>query len=226
MLPTRVPTSPSHRPSAKPSFPSKSPTRHPSRQPSISPTAYPTSIPTPSPTPAPTPCQYDLLSESFESATFEERGWSATGLWIITSACSENYGAADSMLFAYYGLTQTCTYNDDNDEANGGELSSPMIIIPSSPTASITLSYTMRRETEADQAYDTTQVFINGDLLDQPMGDFSTDWITRTCDLAAYKGQSIRLDFTFLTYDTQTNDHLGWQIDKVQIMYNNCQSPT
>jgi len=153
-----------------------------------------------------------IFTEGFGSVDLSE-GWTATGLWNITDQCGSD--ACEGSLFAYYGQTSTCTYNTGSTTT--GSLMSPEITLPAlEQGGSITLTYCSRRTTESLQTYDLTRVRVNGTIIDQPVGN-NADWQTRTVNLGAYAGQTIRLDFNFDSRDGILNDFLGWQIDNIRV---------
>ena len=166
---------------------------------------------------------FTYLDESFESGAFDEE-WSTTGLWNITSQCADS--VCDGKLFAYYGQTSNCTFN--TGAANTGSLTSPSISLPElAPGGSITLTYCSRRVTESLQSYDLSRVYINGAVVDQPLGN-NTEWQTRTVNLTAYAGQTIQLEFHFDSRDGIQNDFLGWQVDNVRVtaIAAGCENPS
>ena len=150
-------------------------------------------------------------TQSFESGL--PAGWSATGLWNITSSCAPA-APCDGTLFAYYGQTSTCTFN--NGGTNEGELTAAVINLPAVPPGGkVELSYCYNLETEANSSFDLHEVRINGTTVDTP-GEANT-WNTRTVDVTSFAGQPVKLSFFFDTVDGVLNEFRGWQIDNIVI---------
>ncbi len=144
-------------------------------------------------------------------------GWSATGLWNITTQCG---GAAscDGGSFAYYGIPAECNYRT-GASPNSGTLSSPVIQIPTLPHGgTITMTYCSRKNAEVSNTFDRAWVTFNGVEVDVvPNSTPVSTWNNRQIDLSAFAGQSGRLEFHFDTVDANRNLTLGWQIDGVNI---------
>src|SRR5205085_1339261 len=88
------------------------------------------------------------LNVDFDTAL--PAGWTATGMWHISSGCAPGGSPCTGSQWAYYG-TETganpCTYN--TGVANSGDLTSPPITIPPAPAGSpITLTYCSACTTE------------------------------------------------------------------------------
>jgi hypothetical protein len=153
------------------------------------------------------------LSEGFESGV--PAGWTTSGLWRVTSQCAPA-SPCEGSSFAYYGNPSTCTYQTGSSR-NMGELTSPMIQLPSVPAGgSLTLSYCYNLETEANQNFDKAEVRINGEVVDEP--DATNDWTQVEIDLEQYAGQTVELSFFFDTVDGLTNTFRGFQVDDVRIV--------
>ncbi|MCH8271368.1 MAG: hypothetical protein IH985_09200, partial [Planctomycetes bacterium] len=117
--------------------------------------------------------------------------------------------------WAYYGQPATCTYNTGNQRTTGS-LFSPIIAIPNFPAGGgATLSYCYNYEREGNPAFDKAEVYVNGDLVDEP--DPTNTWDTRQIDLESYRGTNVIVEFRFDSIDGVANGFRGWQVDKVTI---------
>ncbi len=152
-----------------------------------------------------------LLAESFEGGL--PAGWSATGLWHVSTACPVNPPCAGPR-WAYYGRDATCTYN--NGGRNSGTLSTPPIALPLLPPGGVALlTYCSNLETENEPGYDVAGVYVDEALVDVPAQ--SAAWQARTVDLSAFAGQTVRLKWWFDTIDDYYNNFHGWQVDGVTL---------
>lgn len=151
----------------------------------------------------------ELTSEGFNAGL--PSGWTASGLWNITSSCAG--ASCDGGLHAYYGSTGACNY-DQGDTT--GSLTSPMIDLTGVPSVgSVTLRYCHQLETETSSTYDKAQVYVNGQLVDEPAD--SASWQTREIDISQFAGEVITVEFRFDTVDGVFNTFFGWAIDGVEV---------
>ncbi|MCH7792952.1 MAG: S8 family serine peptidase, partial [Planctomycetes bacterium] len=166
------------------------------------------------------PFSYDIgelatsteFAEGFEGGGLPS-GWTATGLWNITSSCSPG-ALCDGSFFAYFGKTSTCNYSTGARAT--GSLTSPLIAVPNfNPAGGATLTYCYNYERESNAQFDKAHVLINGELVDEP--DPTNTWDTRQIDLGKYAGQNIRIEFFFDTTDGFSNNFRGFQVDGVSI---------
>ncbi len=153
-----------------------------------------------------------LLSANFESGL--PAGWSTTGLWHVSSACTAS-PACDGARWAYFGQDSTCNYS--TGARAQGTLRSPSLAIPALPPGgTATLSYCNTFVTENEQGYDNGGVHIGNATVDLPSQ--SSAWTTRAADLSRFAGQSIQLEWRFDTIDNYHNTFRGWQVDNVSVM--------
>lgn len=153
-----------------------------------------------------------VLEQNFDAGLPD--GWSASGLWNMTSAC-EVSGECPESQWAYYGNPETCLYETGN-APNDGELISLAIDIPEAPPlASITVSFCYNLETEPAEFFDVaTFSVVGGDL--HILQD-SSQWTTFSADITQYAGETITLSWFFDTIDGVANNYRGWQVDNVQV---------
>ncbi len=155
--------------------------------------------------------QTTVFETSFNSLP---QGWSASGLWHITSACSSGT-SCDGGTFAYYGLDASCTFNTGS--SNSGSLSSNPLALPALPAGgSVSLEFCYSLQTEQLEPYDHASILINGvevaALLDV------SGWTPHSIDLSSFAGSSPTIAFRFDTVDSAFNDYRGFQVDGVKII--------
>lgn len=155
----------------------------------------------------------------FESGS---AGWSATGLWHLTSnSTCASPGSSSGVGAFYYGRDAGCNYNTGT--ANSGTLTSPAI---QGITSETTLSFDYFRRVEAATgSFDRASVeVIRSDGSTLPV--FAKDsrnpstgsWTnTGLISLGRFAGDAIRLRFTFNTVDNVSNAFTGWLIDDVVV---------
>jgi V8-like Glu-specific endopeptidase len=154
----------------------------------------------------------ELLTAGFESGL--PSGWSATGLWGVTSQCAPASPCEGSQ-FAYYGSTSTCSYQTGSSR-NMGSLTTPSIDIPQIPAGgAATLSFCYNYEGEANPNFDKAEILVGGTVIGTV--DQTNTWETAEIDLAQFAGQSIQIEFRFDTVDGLQNTSRGWQIDDVVV---------
>lgn len=152
---------------------------------------------------------HDLLDERFESG--QPAGWSATGLWHVTSSCPVS-GSCEPQ-WVYYGKNDTCNYNTGS--TNSGVLTSRPVSIPVLDHGSATLSFCYNLATEESQNYDIAEFSINGGPWKRISE--SSSWIAYIEDVSDYAGQDIVLRWRFNTVDGNYNHYRGWQISYVNV---------
>ena len=141
-----------------------------------------------------------------EDAEQDSTGWTATGLWHVTSKRK-----AAGQRSWWYGDEETGSY-DTAGSANSGTLTSPAFEV----TADATLSFKTWYETEnptADWDRKFVEVSVNGgewQLVDQLIG-IERQWITRNYPLPGLG--TMRVRFRFDTVDANLNTAAGWFID-------------
>ncbi len=149
-----------------------------------------------------------LLQEGFNSGI--PSGWTASGLWHVTSACNTTT-SCDGGTFAYYGQDGTCTFN--TGVTNAGSLTSPNFNIPSGSSA--TLEFCYKYDGEGGSPYDLAAVKVNGSQV--WAASFAADWTPVSIDISSFAGGSANVEFSFDTIDSIANDFLGFQVDGVKV---------
>jgi hypothetical protein len=145
-------------------------------------------------------------------------GWSATGLWHVTSNCDQG-GGCDAPGWAYFGEDVSCSFETGAIEF--GTLSVDAGAIPLSVNAAY-LEYCSLYDGDrgaAPDGFDAAWLAVNGAMVDDvgPVGAVGV-WETRIVDLAEYAGQSVSLEWNFDSGDNMSNDGVGWQIDRVELV--------
>ncbi|MBN1991591.1 MAG: pre-peptidase C-terminal domain-containing protein [Anaerolineae bacterium] len=146
-------------------------------------------------------------------------GWTTTGLWHQVNSSSPYYAAYSGSHSWWYGQDDTGDY--DTGAANSGDLTSPIVYIPS---AGYYLRFWYAYETESmwtswDQRW--VQISMDGgpfenvlQLYDDPMNW----WLqSRVIDLSGYAGHTIQVRFHFDTIDDGYNTYRGWYLDDFSI---------
>ncbi len=106
-----------------------------------------------------------------------------------------------------------------------GVLTSPEVAIPATGTSILSFSYLL--DTRPDFNRDFVTVSIDNGVTDTvvlsrtagTLPETLGDWLTATVDLAAYAGQTIRVNYTFDTNDPVRIDPEGWYVDDVVIAH-------
>lgn len=154
-----------------------------------------------------------ILDEEFGAGTIPS-GWSATGLWHVTSACM-HVPLCGAPGWAYFGSDSTCTYSTGSRAQ--GTLTSPALALPALGTGErLTLRYCSSMDNEDFTTYDRGIVRANGGLLEEAPNTNGA-WESREIDLSGFAGQSTSLTWKFDTLDQFANEHGGWQVDNVEV---------
>ena len=167
------------------------------------------------------------MYEDFESGVLAS-GWSASGLWHVSSSCSSGTPPGP-VQWAYYGLDGSCTY--DNGSATSGDLISSAVAIPASATsAKLRFRYIYNGEGGMPPfGYDnaSVQISVNGGgyVMAEALsttGSAGVNWLASEVDLSAYIGSTVTVKWNFNSGDNWYNSFLGLQIDSVALSYINC----
>jgi hypothetical protein len=154
-----------------------------------------------------------VMSQDFSAGL--PAGWSATGLWHISTACPPPGACAGAGgNWAYYGRDNFCNFN--TGVTNSGTLTSAPVSLPTVPAGgTITMSYCSAKVTENAATWDIAEVLVNG----TPVGTVpdSAEWGTQTVSLTQYAGQTVTIGFRFDTVDEQFNDFRGWHVDNIAV---------
>ncbi len=175
-----------------------------------------------------------LFSEDFEAGTSLPAGWTATGLWHVTSSCTAG-SPVDPSNWAYYGNDAQCDFDFPSGVANDGNLTSPMINIPTAAQdAELRFWYIYDGENGTPPTgYDnaTVQISQNGGTFNPVLaltggGAPTLVWTQESINLAPYIGSSIQIRWNFQTIDGVLNNDLGLQVDSIIIgVEGACESP-
>ncbi len=182
-----------------------------------------------------------LLSEDFEwGGTWGDR-WDYDGLWHpvlgyldIGTPYSRTHSIASSM---WYG--QDVTGNYDTGVHTVGSMTTTITHAVSIPTSavSVTLSFWSWEETEQSGpggcspppalcGFDRRELYISGTVTTTWELLWSTrftptvegQWHQVVADISGYRGQAVRLRFTFDSIDGSFNDYEGWYLDDIAIV--------
>jgi hypothetical protein len=157
------------------------------------------------------PCQgKPLFEEDFDGGGLPP-GWTATGLWHITSACA---GCGGSDPYAYFGNDSTCIYND---APSHNSLITPWIQLPQQPQGKLLLTFchSIQMDMEGNRAWvyvrgedGTTMAFYSGTSVAIP-------YDPQPYEISSFLGKKIRIEWYFF------NDFIGylggWRVDDVSI---------
>ncbi|MBK8846841.1 MAG: hypothetical protein IPO27_09995 [Bacteroidetes bacterium] len=153
-------------------------------------------------------------------------GWSATGLWHVTTACPTGT-PPNPTRWAYYGQDGTCTF--DNGGTNTGDLTSATFAMPPTAiSAKVRFRFVYNGESGVPPTgFDNASVrtSINGGAFTQAAslstnGSNST-WLASEFNINSAIGGTVALQWNFNTVDGIANTSLGLQIDSVAITYVN-----
>jgi len=144
-------------------------------------------------------------------------GWSATGLWHLSSVCAPGGTPCAGARWAYYGQDATCNFvTSSPSTTNAGTLTSPPVQLPAAvPGGTVRLSYCSALQTENAASYDIATVLVNGVEVERAAE--SAAWELREVDLSAYAGQVVTVSFKFDSVDGVNNNYRGWQVDNIRI---------
>lgn len=152
------------------------------------------------------------LDQSFSAGV--PSGWTASGLWNVTSAC-QVAGSCPGDQWAYYGHQSTCTYQTGN-APNAGELVSVAVEVPQIPPLGFaTVSFCYNLQTEPAPNFDIATFSIDG--VTSTILPNAPQWTTYSIDVTELAGETITLRWHFDTLDGVSNNFRGWQIDNVKV---------
>ncbi|MBI3330703.1 MAG: hypothetical protein HYZ96_01165 [Candidatus Omnitrophica bacterium] len=155
-----------------------------------------------------------LYTTNFESGM---AGWTATGLWHLSSARSNS-------------PIRSLSYNDGVDyetgARNAGSLTSPAIALPATGNEALLVFFHWFQTEQFAGVFDVRQVQVSQDgvnwvVLKQwdSRDPNQVFWAPFAIDLSAYLGQTIRLRFFFDTVDALFNNFEGWYVDDVTVFW-------
>ncbi|HNT80480.1 MAG TPA: T9SS type A sorting domain-containing protein, partial [Bacteroidia bacterium] len=155
-----------------------------------------------------------LVAEAFDAGL--PSGWSATGLWHVTSACATGT-PPNGPNWAYFGQDGTCNFDAGTVSGN---LTSNVISIPATATAAeLRFRYVYAGENGAPPAgFDNAGFRINGTqaFAITPVATQSV-WQTATINMASFIGQNVTLEWFFSSQDGVANTGLGLQVDSITL---------
>jgi hypothetical protein len=161
---------------------------------------------------ATTPAGTPVFTESFET---NAPGWTATGLWHITTK-----RASDATHSFWYG--QEATGNYDTGATNSGDLTSPDIDLSNVGAPVLILDQFI--DTEPDP-FDVTQVIITDAndpthtaTVNKTINNSGGAFVSRVIPLTGFDGKHITLRFHFDTLDPILNAFEGWYLDHLRII--------
>lgn len=177
-----------------------------------------------------------LLAATLFSANFEDVSGTggftidspATNIWHSTTLASQS--PTHSM---YYGIDATQTYStvdgSGNPTANAGTITSPAISLSGHAAADLRFRYFLNTENSgpiSGEGYDVAKVQITSDNgttwsdvatnQDTTMPD-TNGWSLFSTNLNAYAGSTVKLRFSFDTFDEAANNYIGWFVDDVVV---------
>ncbi len=162
-----------------------------------------------------------ILAADFEGGGGLPAGWTATGLWHVTSACAPP-GVCDTGSTAYFGQDGLCTF--DTGARVAGVLRSPQIALPAlQPGQNIVVSFCSALDTEyPDGAYgddDQAQLWWVWGALQAPVQWFTDHSSSRvqTFNLNLHAGRTGRLEWRFDSMNTSMNAYRGWHVDNIRV---------
>jgi hypothetical protein len=159
--------------------------------------------------------------QGFDSGT---TGWTKTGLWHASSACSAASAGHSSPTAFFFGQDTGCNYNTGVTVA--GALVSPQIDLTAS-SAPVTLKFKYFLGTERVAAHDQAKVEVyDGTSWSQLDTDITNGgtlvdtaaWTEGVYDLAPYVGYKIKVRFSFDSVDASSNNHEGFYVDDFRVL--------
>lgn len=164
----------------------------------------------------------ELLALDFEAGL--PAGWTATGLWHVTSTACLPTGACGSGAWAYFGQDSNCTFNTGARVA--GVLRSPNFTLPALQAGQhIGVSFCSALDTEyPDGAYgddDQAQLWwVRSTGQAAPIHWFTDHRTARTqsFNLDLHAGTTGRLEWRFDSMNTYMNAFRGWHVDNIRVV--------
>ncbi|MFH0879889.1 MAG: beta-galactosidase, partial [Lentisphaerota bacterium] len=150
----------------------------------------------------------DVFTDEMETGV---NGWSATGLWHLTTNLSASATTS-------WGYNNNVNYN--TGVANSGDLITPWINLTGDSGA--ILSFQSWYETEdTGNSWDKKRVYLSTDgtnwtQLLQISGP-NKQWTVHSLDIGTYLGSQVKIRFSFDTVDATLNNYKGWFIDNLKV---------
>jgi hypothetical protein len=174
-----------------------------------------------------------IITEPILETTFPApwpAGWSATGLWNVTSSCLPPGAPGNTCApgpYAYYGRTTTCNYNLPTG-SNAGALTAPVVSLPPilpGTGANIMLRFCYALQTEEHPSLDKAELFVNGSTRPEwrlpdvkpTVAEPDRYWAQAAIDLSEFAGQDVTLSWRFNTVNAANNLFRGWHIANVRV---------
>ena len=174
----------------------------------------------------------DVYRENFESGdggfVADNTGGSVLGLWHYSvgrrSDGLPNHSPTHNW---YYGMFETAIGGGRFDVLpfdHQGTLTSPLITLPDCGDIDLRFSYVLDTRPELDRDFASVSVITSSgttQILSRQDGSLPESgldqWLTGNADLAAFRGQEIRLVFAFRTGVAPNVDPEGWYVDDILI---------
>ena len=150
-----------------------------------------------------------IMQEGFSDGI--PSGWSTSGLWGTSTSCMPS-GDCDGGAAAYFGITDSCTY--DNGGAVTGSLMTPDISL-AGYAGDLVVSFCSALETENLSGYDKAELYVNGLFVAQ-LGE-SSGWQEQEYSINV-TGDTVQLEWRFDSVDSLYNDYRGLHIDGIQLV--------
>jgi uncharacterized repeat protein (TIGR01451 family) len=174
----------------------------------------------------------DVYREDFENGdggfVADNTGGSVLGLWHYSvgrrSDGLPNHSPTHNW---YYGMFETSTGGGRYDVLpfdHQGTLTSPPIALPDCADLDLRFSYVLDTRPELDRDFVSVSVITSSgttQILSRQDGSLPESgpdqWLTGNADLSAFRGQEIRLVFSFRTGIAPNVDPEGWYVDDILI---------
>jgi serine protease AprX len=155
-----------------------------------------------------------ILETNFVSAW--PTGWSATGLWHVTTGCTAGGTPCAAGPYAYFGRAATCNYNLPTGVPSGS-LNAPQITLPAIPPGgSITVRFCYSLQTENSPNLDKAELFVNG-VTRAGWRIPDAEWAEAVIDLSEFAGETVNLSWRFNALNTANNTFRGWHLNNVRV---------
>lgn len=168
----------------------------------------------------PPPGNPTSLSENFDDGV--ANGWTLSGLWRVSGACTGSEPSAPNVL-NYNQAPSPCNYSTGARTTGSAQTPAIDISAAASPTVSITHGYIKENYAGGDFDIMRVQVQTAGSTTwttlwqrDSTDPDQGT-WTPLSLSLTSYKSTGTKVRFFFDSVDSFDNAYLGWVLDNVVI---------
>lgn len=171
-----------------------------------------------------TPCQTTLYAVDFNG---DADGYSLEALWhVAENTCKGSEPGHSAGGHLYFGQDDTCNY--DVGTATGSA-TSPAIDLSGAVSPELRFRYCLATEVNPDFDDATVRVSTNGtdfstvasnkpNAGETALADPTDGWIEANVDLSAYQGETIWVQFRFVTKDADYNNFDGFYVDDVAVV--------